>query len=1473
MSTFEPIEAAELIVAAVERYLRSNFNPRREAVARDYSRAIDESKMNRDIGGQLFREIRKEFALGKSINQLVSEGLVHKSLTKFTSYTLYAHQSQALELAAGQNRNIIVATGTGSGKTEAFLLPIVDSLLKEHDSGSLDDGIRAIVVYPMNALATDQLERMRDNFTQYPQITFGRFVGPTPKTRKDAVKGRGSKSFPTNEKASREEMVGSPPHILITNYAMLERLLLLPEWAPLFTGKLKWIVMDEVHSYDGSKAVEIAMLLRRLKNRTAAGANVRCIAASATLGDPSSKVDSARAANFAATLFGEPFEPTDLIRPTFMDEGVAEDPIDVFLPSHVSKLPELRAEPVGVYHLFVRNPGGAFICLNTTHPEKVARIRLQNRKNCQACDGVGSQSRLIEIGSCRKCGIEYLIAKKSGEQLVIVDENDESAQYFRLVAADLPDWSDADKNKIVDENDEDSAPPPATTAKFWCVACSKVSGTAKCSCGETSYVQIAEALRPDNKGKLKCDKCGSPNERSPFGPILRPVSGVDALTSVIATSLYEKLPTEEGAMGAGKRKLLAFSDNRQDAAYFAPYLEASFYDLLRRRVIAKALEDLENSKYVEAPYQLQTIVAAMKNYEGELAQTASSPLWAWSWIRGELLTTDVGSTLSDTGLVKFYIPASKLKNSMAYLQGLGLNKDESWNLLNALLKSVAYDGAVELPDGVDPADQIFAPREKPLYLAMVGGSVNSKPWISESSVGNKRTDMIKRVFGETKVREILERLWQEVEADGIFKDQKSGLRSLDNDSWVVEKGNGKLFQCSECRRVSYWILPGGKCVTKRCTGGMPTEIIIADDDHYRYIFSNLDIAPLTSKEHTAQWTAEEAEKVQNEFIDGKVNVLSCSTTFEMGVDIGSIVSVLCRNVPPTPANYVQRAGRAGRRKGDKALVVTFARRRSHDSQYVANPLLLIQGQIPVPSISLENHDLIRRHLYTLALSMFLRNINFLSTRSDDFFESHGGLPSVVSQFRAWLFTQPEELLIEIEGLKLPASVIFRIGVETWDWVRLLDEVDSNERGAWLKMIETFYLEETQFIEKLARDLRSDRPDGSAPTTADQRRSLALTRVLDDLKRKQMIDPLANGGVLPKYGFPVDIASLIPGAASPEQADRVELQRDLSLAISEYGPGSQVVAGGHILTSKGVRRPANHTFGSMQYVSYTCDGCGWFSHELAPEGPHSAASKTQCDGCGRGFTPQNRKFFIQPRFGFIAYADHRSAGVNSRPRRASGSTSYVSSGSDTDTKWTTARNYAYSVAHDSQLLTITTKESLFCKVCGFAQPMDQGRPRNHKDPRTDRDCSSTMTTPIYFGHEFKTDVFRLKFNHNITPCICGEADCLGTLESAAAALVSGAARTLGVANNDLNASAQRYSTGESRINIFDTTPGGIGLAVAISERLDDVVAEAIRVVEKCPNCDENSSCYTCLRSYLNQRKHDHLTRIQAQAVLVGLNEHV
>jgi len=215
-----------------------------------------------------------------------------------------------------------VATGTGSGKTECFLLPIVNWLLREKEGGSLDQpGVRALLLYPMNALANDQVKRLRRLLADFPEITFGRYVGETEHSRvkaEDDFRARyPSEPRLPNELISREQMQLTPPHILLTNYAMLEYLLLRPADSSLFdgptSGHWRFVVLDEAHVYNGAQGTEVAMLLRRVRDRVLRSerGNLQCFATSATLGR--GEADYPALVDFAESLFDEEFiwEPSD----------------------------------------------------------------------------------------------------------------------------------------------------------------------------------------------------------------------------------------------------------------------------------------------------------------------------------------------------------------------------------------------------------------------------------------------------------------------------------------------------------------------------------------------------------------------------------------------------------------------------------------------------------------------------------------------------------------------------------------------------------------------------------------------------------------------------------------------------------------------------------------------------------------------------------------------------------------------------------------------------------------------------------------------------------------------------------------------------------------------------------------------------------------------------------------------------------
>src|SRR5690606_16010743 len=155
-------------------------------------------------------------------------------------------------------------------------------------------GVRALLLYPMNALANDQLRRLREVLEPFPEITFGRYVGDT-EHREAQAQEQFKQRFPgasplPNELLSRDQMKATPPHVLVTNFAMLEYLLLRPDEQVFFDGPTgehwRFIVLDEVHVYDGAKGAEIGMLLRRVRERVHRSAKGRltCIGTSATLG-------------------------------------------------------------------------------------------------------------------------------------------------------------------------------------------------------------------------------------------------------------------------------------------------------------------------------------------------------------------------------------------------------------------------------------------------------------------------------------------------------------------------------------------------------------------------------------------------------------------------------------------------------------------------------------------------------------------------------------------------------------------------------------------------------------------------------------------------------------------------------------------------------------------------------------------------------------------------------------------------------------------------------------------------------------------------------------------------------------------------------------------------------------------------------------------------------------------------------------
>lgn len=310
----DPIGVGSLISDTYRRYLRSLLPLRDPGLASALNEQIENSSL---LSKGPLLEATPPYATGATPRHLIDEGVLAPSFASARGprisldRPLYQHQERAIRKAK-TGRNLIVATGTGSGKTESFLIPILNALEEEHAQGTLGPGVRAILLYPMNALANDQLKRLREELLAVsPHITFGRYTGETKEKEKDARELfrtlHGTTEPPPNELLSRERMRENPPHLLLTNYAMLEYLLLRPKDLDLFegahAGHWRFIALDEAHVYDGAKAAEIAMLLRRLRDRVAPDQRLQCIATSATVGD-----DPVKVTEFGTKLFDAPFE-------------------------------------------------------------------------------------------------------------------------------------------------------------------------------------------------------------------------------------------------------------------------------------------------------------------------------------------------------------------------------------------------------------------------------------------------------------------------------------------------------------------------------------------------------------------------------------------------------------------------------------------------------------------------------------------------------------------------------------------------------------------------------------------------------------------------------------------------------------------------------------------------------------------------------------------------------------------------------------------------------------------------------------------------------------------------------------------------------------------------------------------------------------------------------------------------------------
>lgn len=1541
---FDPLATSDLVTKAYNRYLRSLLPVRDPRIAEALELEIDRSPLT---NGPLL-ESSPPYAHGATLADLVAEGVLNPAFTSLASPALpfdrplYLHQEQAIrKVTAG--RNVVVASGTGSGKTESFLLPILDALTAEHAAGTLGPGVRALLLYPMNALANDQIKRLRKLLAHVPHITFGRYVGDTVRTPREAaerfaVLNPGEQRVP-NELLSREEMRATPPHLLLTNYAMLEYLLLRPSDIDLFegdyAGQWKFLAVDEAHVYDGAKAAELAMLLRRLRDRVAGGRQLRCIATSATVGDEPEAVRT-----FARSLFDAEFDwladdPSrqDLVRASrrSIPEGPFWGPLEPTSYQLIASSPEPDAEVLRLakahggeehtdaaaalaheyrmaqlrgklatrpkmftdladqlfgdesdpasalaalvtagarvrdsagsavlsarYHLFARASEGAYACLSKTGPH----VALSRREACPECS-----SAMFEFAACKRCGTVYLSGsvRAIGRGHHFGPRQKPTERRTWLLLGNDPVVTDED-----DETLEESAQGLDSEDAVLCATCGGLyaAGHTACTgpaCGNSVLwpVRRLSTARDTVSGCLACGARGDAMVRQ-FE------TGSDAAAAVLTTSLYQALPPSDLADQADQpgqgRKLLLFSDSRQAAAFFAPYLETSYATLQHRRLILDALlraADDEAAHVDDVTYHLAKAAEAAHVFERRLSRQERERRTAL-WLMQELVSTDDRQSLEGRGLLRAELGRDEGWRVPVPLKGLGLGDDEAWALLAELMRSLRQQGAVTMPEGVDARDEAFDPRRGPIFVRRDKAEQKRKvlSWLPTQGV-NRRLDYVARLLralgSSVGARDVLDGCWRFIEnlPDGwltTVHDPRLGVVRQVDHTWLRLSPVGPedvIYQCDLCRRLSP-VSVRGVCTTMGCRGKLAEYRVPAadkDDDHYRHLYRSLNPVPLTASEHTGQLATVEAADVQQKFVRGAINALSCSTTFELGVDVGELQSVVLRNMPPTTANYVQRAGRAGRRADSAALVLTYAQRRSHDLSRYQDPVSMVAGEVRAPYVPLGNERIDRRHAHSVALAAFFRHERKLtgeqwSTAGEFFLPREDGTPSPSERVQTYLTPVPEEVAASLRRV-LPEAVQTEIGLASGAWVTDLAELLEKVRTELATDVQAFEEQRLQAV-------------------ADRKGYLVdrFERTINTLTRRNLIGFLANHNILPKYGFPTDTVELRTAYADSTIGAKLDLSRDLSSAIYEFAPGAELVAGARLWTSGGVYRLPGRELISKYYA--VCSSCGGFREDDQQLDPI-------CPFCGVQLIGVQRRYFF-PEFGFVAQRDPKRPGM-SPPRRSWNGATYVLSppAEVEEHTWHLADGGTAITRAGARGKLIAVSEGpnrsgyLICDWCGWGTAVVSKPPREHPHLLRDKKCSGPLQMRS-LAHPYETDILDISFDGLAAP-LADPRHWRSTLY----ALLEGVSERLQISRDDIDGTLYPSPGGRTSLVIFDAVPGGAGSATRIARSFDQVLESALARVSRC-DCGEETSCYGCLRGYRNQPFHEELQRGAALEFLTPL----
>ncbi|MBX7213696.1 MAG: DEAD/DEAH box helicase [Thermoflexales bacterium] len=949
---FDPITASLQILDRYRSLVRETIGragiPEAEA---------DEIVRNLQVDHGMFLTANRAYAAAKVSTQDLSRelGLAPALSERLAARipSLYQHQEEAIRAILAGNPTAI-ATGTGSGKTEGFLVPILDYCLKN----SARKGVKAIIIYPMNALARDQALRIPGLAGH--EITFGIFSGATPL---HAPWPR-PEDAPPGQLLSRAEIVQRLPDVLITNHVMLDWMLTRGDYADIFgrsSQTLKYIVVDELHSYRGNNAAHLKFLLRRLRH-AAGNPPIIHLGASATLARTESEIAEVKehflfplfdisaceviTPTYAAEVRPTPIPLPDDIgaRPLFLGPNVSMKEhlanLEALLGNRVSQMALAKPKPYDDLRASVLtqrlkdalNEQGTVSfddlakMVEALHPElpgspkavEVAQaflstVRFMNAQSKATSQPVldfrahlfvrsitGHLKRCVKCGrfhsgrqaSCRSCGGPLFYVYREDHRKVIAGVSG------RELMPALLDKGEAGKARMYVTLE------PVGTGRPSGVSSALISRIE--AQGDKLFIERARDATIDEAGLFRIALLDATRHKieEQLIPLANPYK--------LHEYMYDLVKTSQQLLGPADPRVLCFVDSRERASRYSTVLRDEFTSEFLEQFARQALDGFEPD--IDAALELLAKNLPTLPFEEPSDMPSLDDLQLWFYRR--------------------------------------------------LSSAVAQDprtGPLALRDGPSDSESLAA-RIAEIFLAE---RAILKP--DDLAAGSGR---------------ITFRLRRAITQHGIHIDERSGAMPAGYSS-IALTADGRKYSpiiAAQLDRIKPTVegelTQSGLLVArqrddtrffflnpKRVTLRWPSPIVSDPARLVRDLCKRIEL-------HSSELSLEKRGGVERNFNSGRTQVLIATPTLEMGVDIGGLRQVMMIGVPPSPTNYAQRAGRAGRKSDDRfAVIITLCDDTdSHDAYYFDHPRDLINGVIAPPRFKADNAEIVRKHLHAFVLS-------------------------------------------------------------------------------------------------------------------------------------------------------------------------------------------------------------------------------------------------------------------------------------------------------------------------------------------------------------------------------------------------------------------------------------------------------------------------------------------------------------------------